>query len=298
MIIMSIPLISRLENLELSQDKKIPPPIIHNDLRRPGVIATLSQRSAEHDKFLLQYPVPAYHDIVKATKENAVVLDLLKNFGHEQHANLINHGEKVPGSFVSSLDCLDGETEVNYLRAAKKFVDMNSTRTSAAWATNEFKDGVLMQRGPLCEGTLAWLIHSPTDNQVDAAARLLYTLAAMYISPKTVQAYGANQKFKTKQLVEIFATSRIPGEVIDELRTHPSSTHAVVWSQAERTRSTLSILEAGPYHHPCWQITSRVYSVFLRKSQHSLRLRPGPLYVPGLSGQQEGRRSFLPMPLH
>jgi len=295
---MSIPLISRLENLELSQDKKIPPPIIHNDLRRPGVIATLSQRSAEHDKFLLQYPVPAYHDIVKATKENAVVLDLLKNFGHEQHANLINHGEKVPGSFVSSLDCLDGETEVNYLRAAKKFVDMNSTRTSAAWATNAFKDGVLMQRGPLCEGTLAWLIHSPTDNQVDAAARLLYTLAAMYISPKTVQAYGANQKFKTKQLVEIFATSRIPGEVIDELRTHPSSTHAVVWSQAERTRSTLSILEAGPYHHPCWQITSRVYSVFLRKSQHSLRLRPGPLYVPGLSGQQEGRRSFLPMPLH
>jgi hypothetical protein len=228
---MSIPLISRLENLELSQDKKIPPPIIHDDLRRPGVIATLSQRSAEHDKFLLQYPVPAYRDIVKATKENAVVLDLLENFGNQQHANLINHGEKVPGSFVSSLDCLDGETEVNYLRAAKKFVDMNSTRTSAAWATNAFKDGLLMQRGPLCEGTLAWLIHSPTDNQVDAAARLLYTLAAIYISPKTVQAYGANQKFETKQLVEIFATSRIPGEVIDELRTHPSSTHAVVWSQ-------------------------------------------------------------------
>jgi hypothetical protein len=226
---MSIPLLSSLQNRPQPQEKRVPLPTTHHDLGRQGVTATLAQRSAEHDKLLPQYPVPAYNDIVQATLENAVVLDLLENFDNGQHANISGHSEKVTGSFASSLGFLGGETEVNYVRAAKKFVDMNSTSTSTAWATNAFKKGLLMQRGPLCEGTLAWLIHSPTKNQVDAAARLLHALAAMYMSPMTMQAYGANQKFETKQLVEMFATSRIPGEAIDELKTHPSSTHVVVW---------------------------------------------------------------------
>ena len=213
----------------LFENEKISPLLVHKDLATQVVAKSLMQRSIENDKLLPQYPVPAYQDVLRAIKENGLVLKSLEEYFNQESGSVVTLESNFWSRFASSIDTLPTNTEAIYLHTARKFVERHTTSTSTAWATNAFKGNLLRQRKPLCHETLAWLLNSPATDQVDAAARLLYALASLYTSPKTLEIFAPMKKFETKQLSDLFATSRIPGESVDVLKTFPGTKHAAVW---------------------------------------------------------------------
>nr|XP_040047533.1 uncharacterized protein LOC120828190 [Gasterosteus aculeatus aculeatus] len=97
------------------------------------------------------------------------------------------------------------------------------------WVTDQFKRSLLSCTEPLPTSTALPVVFLPSKEnkctQVGRAAALLWAAAKLYSEPLLLQ---GNVPMERTQQSEVFAATRIPGRIHDEIKVYPDSLHAIV----------------------------------------------------------------------
>lgn len=191
---------------------------------------SLVEKSAKLDANLPNYPVPSFRKIANA---------VLRDAGNRMDRDSL---EKL----TRALRSLDDPLHDLFSRAATELCAADAGRN---WATTRFKRFLLSLRTPLSDNSLCMTLNSSAVEQVSATAILLRGLAETYVNSATTEVVGSNgagKRFETAQLSEMFATSRIPGAKVDELKTYPKSNHVVLWANGRAFRIDILTSSRGP----------------------------------------------------
>ena len=171
--------------------------------------------SAQNDVVLPSYPLPSVAFIREEI--DRIMTTMLD--------------EKTRNKFKKSLNVLD-RCLMPAFHAATQGLEAETIATGRNWATTRFKALLLALRGPLSNTSLTFALKNPAETQAKSAATLLHGLAEVYTSKSTLDIIGNNgagKRFETKQLAELFATTRRPGIESDEMKSFPLSRHVIVW---------------------------------------------------------------------
>lgn len=197
------------------------------------VLDTLQQRSLVHDENLPILPAPEYASVAKCIA--GLSAGLIEKHRHE----------KACKALESNQDFLERSFD-----AIRSKLDADSRGPDGiSWASSQFKDQLLSLRLPLQSSALAGLVDFRSASQAATAATVLHRLAIAFTSTKLIDFVGtdaASRKFSTSQIVDLFATSRLPHDTKDELKTHHLTSHVVIWANGNPYRCDILDNERQP----------------------------------------------------
>lgn len=178
---------------------------------------TLQERSDEHDQSLPSYPRPSLATTIKEIVRLSSILEDAESHSHLVRA--INHHDPAIEA------------------AFEKELSLWASRKVENWTTEKKRTGLLMPRKPLCAQCMVTTLPNLKQNSISAtAANLLHTIAVVFTSPRIISIIGSdgkNKEFETRQLVEVFATNRVPATKLDKIQTFAESRHVIVWARSQ-----------------------------------------------------------------
>ncbi|CAJ1075941.1 uncharacterized protein LOC121529570 [Xyrichtys novacula] len=156
---------------------------------------------------LLDYPVP---DLDVTLQEVSRVLQLTLS----------------PDLYPEFKNALEGQREL-LQGGQQKFATIAASKEN--WVTEQFKKALLACADPLPTSTALPVVLLPSQlkkcTQLGRAAALLWAAAKLYCEPLLLE---GNVPMERTQQSEMFAASRLPGRIQDEIKVYPDSVHAIV----------------------------------------------------------------------
>ena len=184
---------------------------------------TLQKRSLLHDANLPILPTPNYESVTRTI--SGLSVGLMDQGRQEKASKALKTNHKfLKQSFDVFCSKLDADSR---------------GPGGISWASSQFKDQLLGLRLPLQSSALAGLANFHSASQAATTAKLLHRLGVAFTSAELIEFVGtdsASKRFSTSQVVDIFATARIPHDIKDELRTNHLASHVVLWAKGHPYR--------------------------------------------------------------